>query len=394
MFMRIFFLCFMQFLQIALMEPVFAWELKPTDIALVMPKEHLGLDSRTGLLKESWYNQVKKGFKNTSVGEALDIENVFSDWQLVSVRVVPCSPLGVSPLQQIDLYCWPEIRLVWQPILLQSNHGRESNYADDRAIHVLYDIDPSIYLSSAPAELSKKIKGGISQSLSRGQAPVISESELNAFYAVRNRVTRLFLEEALALRNSPPIGKVEVRSEFQSKSTAKPFLNSLKGFLNRHANPNNVKALTSFSLPEGRDPATLDEWVFLKFTGKAGEIVPTKITLFSAATAKPLFDFGLAPRGTMLRDDPSLYDWLERNPNDEILKNVMVFGDRLSHSQIADRTQILVDNTSCASCHKLQNEKFNFHALSYVGKDDLAVSPRVVKDVDLDLKWISGNLPP
>lgn len=385
---------FVCFLQIALLEPLFALELKPTDIALVMPKEHLGLDSQTGLLKESWYNQVKKGFKNTSVGEALDIENVFSDWQLISVRVVPCSPLGISPLQQIDLYCWPEIRLVWQPILLQRNPGRESNYADDRAIHVLYDIDPTLYLSSAPAELSKKIKEGISQSLSRGQVSVVSESELKAFYAVRNRVARLFLEEALALRNSSPIDNIEVRSEFQSQSTAKPFLNSLKAFLSRHANPKNVKALTSFSLPEGRDPATVDEWVFLKFSGKDAEILPTKISLFSAATAKPLFDFGFAPRGSMLRDDPSLYDWLERNPNDEILKNVMVFGDRLSHSQIADRTKILVDNTSCASCHKLQSEKFNFHALSYVGKDELAVSPRVVQDVNLDLKWIGGNLTP
>ncbi|MEI8025010.1 MAG: hypothetical protein WCI18_01560 [Pseudomonadota bacterium] len=388
---HVIFLCF---LQIALREPVFALELKPTDIALVMPKEHVGLDSQTGLLKESWYNQVKKSFKNTSVGDAVDIENVFSDWQLISVRVVPCSPLGVSPLQQIDLYCWPEIRLVWQPILLQRNPGREPNYADDRAIHVLYDIDPSLYLSSAPAELSVKIKEGISQSLLRGQVPVVSESELKAFYAVRNRVTRLFLEEALALRNSSPIDKVEVRSEFQSQSTAKPFLNSLKAFLSRHANPKNVKTLTSFSLPEGRDPATVDEWVFLKFSGKDGEIQPTKISLFSAVTAKPLFDFGFAPRGTMLRDEPSLYDWLDRNPNDEILKNVMVFGDRFTHSQIADRTKILVDNTSCASCHKLQSEKFNFHALSYVGKDDLAVSPRVVQDVNLDLKWIGGNLTP
>ena len=380
--------------QFELFRPVFALDLKPTDIALVMPKEHLGLNSETGLLKESWYQQVKKGFRNTSVGETLDIENVFSDWQLVSMRVVPCSPLGVSPLQEIDRYCWPEIRLVWQPILVQTNPGREPNYADDRAIHVLYDIDPSLFLSSAPAKLSKDIKEGITQALSRGRLPVISDSELKAFYAVRNRVTKSFLEEALALRGSSPIGKVEVRSEFQSQSTAKPFLNNLKAFLTRHANPKNVKTLTSFSLPEGRDPATVDEWVFLKFSGKDGDIQPAKIGLFSASTAKPLFDFGFAPRGSMLRDDPSLYDWLARNPSDEVLKNVMVFGDRLSHAQIADRTKILVDNTSCASCHKLQSEKFNFHALSYVGKDDLAVSPRVVQDVNLDLKWIVENLTP
>jgi len=378
----------------ALLKPAFATEWKPTDLAIVMPKEHLGLDGQTGLLKDSWYNQVKKSFKNTSVGEALDAENLFSDWQLISIRVVPCSPLGVSPLQEIDRYCWPEIRLVWQPILTQANPGRSANYADDRAIHVLYDIDPNLYLSSAPAELSKKIKDGLIQSLSRGQAPVVSESELKAFYAVRNRVTKSFLEEALALRSSAPIDRVEARSEFQSQTTAKPFLDNLKVFLSRHANPKNLKTLTSFSLPEGRDPAAIDEWVFLKFSGKDGELLPTKISLVSASTAKTLFSFGLAPRGSMQRDDPSLYDWLARNPSDEVLKNVMVFGDRLSHGHIADRTKILVDNTSCASCHKLQTEKFNFHALSYLGKDELEVSPRVIQDVKLDLKWIGENLAP
>jgi hypothetical protein len=96
----------------------------------------------------------------------------------------------------------------------------------------------------------------------------------------------------------------------------------------------------------------------------------------------------------MQRDDPKLYDWLDLNPNDEIIRNVMVFGDRNSHGQIADRTKILVDNTSCASCHKLQNDKFNFHALSYLGIDELEVSPRVIKDVALDLSWIKTYLTP
>jgi len=375
-------------------QPVYGLELQASDIAIVMPKDRLGLDSQTGLLKETWYNQIRKGYLSTSVGKALDLENSLSDWQLVSIRIVPCAPLGVSPKQDIEKLCWPEIRLVWQPILIQNNHGREPNFADDRAIHVLYDIDPSLYLTSAPAELAKKIKEGVANSLSRAEAPGINDSELQAFFAVRNRVSKSFLEEALALRASAPIGSVQARSEFQSQATGKAFVSKLKAFLSRHGNPKNIKTLTSFSLPEGRDAATIDEWVFLKFLGKNGEIEPTEIKLFSAKTAKVLYNFGLAPRGFMQRDDPKLYDWLDLNPNDEVIRNVMVFGDRNSHGQIADRTKILVDNTSCASCHKLQNDKFNFHALSYLGIDELEVSPRVIKDVALDLSWIKTYLNP
>ena len=33
---------------------------------------------------------------------------------------------------------------------------------------------------------------------------------------------------------------------------------------------------------------------------------------------------------------------------------------------IADRTQRLVPNTTCASCHKLNNTRFNFHNMSYL----------------------------
>lgn len=379
-------------LQILPAVPAYGLDLKATDVAIVMPKDHVGLDIQTGLLKESWYTQIKKGYRATSVGDALDLENFFSDWQLISIRVVPCAPLGVTPKQNIDQWCWPEIRLVWQPILIQNNHGREPNFADDRAIHVLYDIDPSLYLTSAPVDLAKKIKEGLADSLARGEVPAVNASELKAFYAVRDRVAKSFLEEALALRGTAPISSVQARSEFQNQATGKLFLKSLKAFLSRHANPKNVKTLTSFSLPEGRDAATIDEWVFLKFLGKNGEIEPTNIKLFSVETGKAIFDFGLAPRGFKQRDDPKLYDWLERNPNDEVLKNVMAFGDRSSHGHIADRTKILVDNTSCASCHKLQNDNFNFHALSYLGIDGLEVSPRVIQDVALDLNWVKSYL--
>ena len=92
---------FLTLIQMLPWQAVYGLGLQASDIAIVMPKDRLGLDSQTGLLKETWYNQVKKGYLGTSVGNALDLENSLSDWQLVSIRIVPCAPLGVSPKQNI-----------------------------------------------------------------------------------------------------------------------------------------------------------------------------------------------------------------------------------------------------------------------------------------------------
>jgi hypothetical protein len=375
-----------------LVSSAYGESIKASDIAIILPKDKVGLGVKSGLLSPAWYEKVKDGFSRTSVGDALDNENYFDDWQIVSLRMVPCSPLGVSPKQNIDQYCWPEVRIVWQPILVKNNPGRQPNFADDRAIHALYDIDPKLYVSSAAAQVALGVKNEIASSLVKGQNPKISSSDLQAFTEVRNRTASRFLDEVMLLRSSAGFDAIEVRPEFQNGNTSKQFVDKLRNFLAKVAPRGGIKTLTAFSLPEGRDPSGIDEWVFLKFLGVDGQLKPVKIELFSAATAAKIYDFGSSPRGSMQRDDPALYDWLERNPNDEILKNVMVFGDKKSHSKIANRQEILVDNTSCASCHKLNTDKFNFHALSYLGIDELEVSPRVKKDVELDLLWIKSFL--
>lgn len=366
--------------------------IKASDIAIILPKDKVGLGVKSGLLDPAWYKKVKDGFSRTSVGDALENENYFDDWQIVSLRIVPCSPLGVSPKQNIDQFCWPELRIVWQPILVKDNPGRQPNFADDRAIHALYDIDPKLYVSSAAAQVALGVKSEIATSLAKGLSPSISSSELQAFTEVRNRTASRFLEEVKLLRSTNGFDVIEVRSEFQNESISRQFVDKLRNFLAKVSPRSGIKVLTAFSLPEGRDPSGIDEWVFLKFMGVDGHLKPVKIELFSATTAAKIYDFGLSPRGSMQRDDPAIYDWLDRNPNDEILKNVMVFGDKKSHSQIANRKEILVENTSCASCHKLNSDKFNFHALSYLGIDELEVSPRVKKDVELDLLWIKNFL--
>ena len=56
---------------------------------------------------------------------------------------------------------------------------------------------------------------------------------------------------------------------------------------------------------------------------------------------------------------------------------------------ISDPYEFLVPNTSCASCHRLNNDlRFNFHALSGFENNEFFVSPRVVKDVQRELAWV------
>lgn len=91
-----------------------------------------------------WLNTVSQAFQQTDVGDALDSENVYSDWRVVSMRVVPCQPLGIMPAQTSDVLCWPTLRLVWQPVVedAQASWGRVDYYADDRAIHAIYPLQP------------------------------------------------------------------------------------------------------------------------------------------------------------------------------------------------------------------------------------------------------------
>jgi len=365
-----------------------------SDLAIVMPRDHVGLGVASGLFEPRWYDQVKDAYLNTSVGDAFDRENSYTDWQIVAIRVVPCSPLGESPKQNIDVYCWPEVRIVWQPILLSSVPGREKNFADDRAIHALYDVDAAIYLNPDAAKILNRTKDQLRKSLSELKDPGLSDQELRSFVDSRNALAKSFLKDFYDLRLTDPQGKIEVRTEFQSQMTAKKFVTKLLTLLKKITPTKSINHLTSFSLPEGKDAPSLDEWVFLKFSGSNGNLTSVSIELTSAESGRKIFDFGFAPIASMMRDDPSLYDWLERNPNKEIEKNVMVFGDRTSHSHISDRRIIGVSNTSCGSCHKLKTERFNFHALSYLGRDELEVSPRVIKDVELDLAWLRSYLNP
>ena len=94
----------------------------------------------------------------------------------------------------------------------------------------------------------------------------------------------------------------------------------------------------------------------------------------------------------MRRDSDLFYDIaVEDTAFLPLKKQVFLFNTeeyRDAVQNINDPHMIGVNNTSCASCHRLNSPRFNFHNLSKLGNDDVNVSRRVVNDVDYDLEWL------
>ena len=121
------------------------------DLAILLPRTKDARISITQrgpsneyLFDPDWMTTVAETFSVTDVRHALD-QNQMEDWQIVSIRIDPCSPLGKVPGQQSRRYCWPEIRVVWQPIIFDHDVGWRffEAFSDDRAIHVTYRIHSS-----------------------------------------------------------------------------------------------------------------------------------------------------------------------------------------------------------------------------------------------------------
>lgn len=358
------------------------------------------------LFPEHWYETLVTAYEQTSVGKALHHENRYEDWRLVSLRIVPCEPMGLAPGHHIETICWPELRLVWQPIQHQIRvRGRyREAYADDRAVHAIYPIIPDMALSAQDADRVHFFRQKIFDSLNNRDLATfspLSPMELAEFVALRNQVSRKFLKDAIALR---PVTTSSIRYSdhglrpefFGSEDEWSDFLKRLADFLSMHAEPQNLEKLTSFSLPAGRAPVTLDEWVFISFSNVNGTIQQQPITLHSFRDGRDLHATKLALSGRMAQDDRIFYDFWEgpaRDWNDIRSSVILTVPDiRRLRGVLADRTQRLVPNTTCISCHKLNDQRFDFHNFSYLEDNEITVSPRVIRDVELDLLWIKTYL--
>lgn len=359
------------------------------DLAIALPMAFREVP-RDPLFPRTWYQSLTQGFSQTSVGTAVDYESPYPDWQLVSLRIAPCAPLGQTP-RGAEQNCWPEIRLVWQPVQrkIRLHERYMENAGDDRAVHALYPVEPARFMNT---EEAARVQGSIRR-LSNGQT--LNTAELKEFRSARERVLKALLPDVRSLRDpslpAQAFSGFGIRPEAEESTLQKAFGQRLTAFLNRWTPPADLRFLTAFSLPEGREPAHLDEWVFLSFRADKSRLIPDPILIRSALDGRILANLGASMRGSQSRDDDSLYDLLNgSNDAEELAASVMLRIndiDRLT-PMVRDREKLLVPNTSCVSCHKMNDLRFDFHNFSYLEDREITISPRVVRDVELDLNWL------
>ena len=93
-------------------------------------------------------------------------------------------------------------------------------------------------------------------------------------------------------------------------------------------------------------------------------------------------------------EDPELIEAMEADPtlSNSLRDHVILDSDdeiRLAEV-LADPRQTFVQNTTCASCHRLTDLPFDFHTFSYLEDRAATISPRVVEDTKHDLEKMRG----
>jgi hypothetical protein len=115
----------------------------------------------------------------------------------------------------------------------------------------------------------------------------------------------------------------------------------------------------------------------------------------SPKDGRVLVNLGMAPVGSQVRDDDTVHA-AAKNPSlaPEISARAMLDGADIARLTpvIRDQRATFVPNTTCASCHKMNALRFDFHAFGYLEDRELTISPRVVSDVELDLAWIRAHI--
>ena len=255
---------------------LFDWQFPAArDLALVVPMEEAKIEALE-VLPSRWLAAVVDGLAKSELAENIDEESWPEDWRLVSGRFTVCSPLGKRvDAMEIDRLCWPEIRLVWQPIVENANvSGRvRPTYGDDRAIHSLYFVehgDPEL------AKIRRHLAEG-------GTLADLSADELAGFDGARDRAGKKLLTALSALRaGSGPYDGIASRPEYFDESTSRTFTVTLQAMLKEMCPPEGLHELTAFSLPMGRNPAAADLWSFIAFAGRNGQLVPVPLAVHDA----------------------------------------------------------------------------------------------------------------
>ena len=374
------------------------------DLAIIFPlrtENGITADSQTdsgqALLSEEWLNMVSDAYLETEVADALELENFYSDWRIVSLRLVPCGPLGIRPDQQTSVLCWPQVRLVWQPVMqdIHVTWMMRDFYADDRAIHALYHVMPEGSVGEPViSEVAAFLKTG-------ANAAPLDSATRSLFLERRDAALERLVNGMVEIRGSEPptaMTVLDIRSELQSLAgevEADAFTYRLANLLGALCEPEHLFELTSFSLPEGRNPAGTDIWTFIAFDGQEGSLIQKPITVVGKNSGAVIGHAGMDETVGQTTFDEELVSSLD-DPEyaAELEANVAFSQDDLEamSDAINDGGKTLVPNTSCATCHRYNPLKFDFHNLSHLEDLDTTIAPRVKQDVSNDLIWLIQRL--
>jgi len=375
--------------------PASVGPVRAKDLAVVLPAGgSQRVAAEDAIFPAAWWDQIHAAFAKTSVGDAVERESPLANWRLVAMRLAPCQPLLPYLSERNDVLCQPELRLVWQPVEQRYRRDRWVSYADDRAVHVLYRFNGERELGVERAKIWQDL-------LRRAESLSITENE--TYKKLTRTLVKSITAELQDLRSVSPAEEydgVGERPEFGDQSSATRFTASLHSFLAKHARPELLTQLTAFSLPEGREPPMIDEWVFVAFepthSGQGQEIQPQSLTVRSRRDGRILVEYGVKARASVRRDDEVLQDLFDHatGENKSELDEAVIwtFGDRKTKgARIADPRQTHVAHTSCVSCHKLGKLTFDLHNLSYFEDRGVSISPRVEMDVKKELAWIAAD---
>lgn len=385
-----------------------AWADFPSDrdLAVLFPLQEVAvvpadtrLQSGDAALPQAWVDAVSDAYGPTIVADGFGEESWYEDWRLVSMRVSPCAPIARSPALAPASVCWPVVRLVWQPVVGFMDRGgvQIDAWADDRAIHAIYPVQPrdpaGRRVDALPLE---RVQGALDAGTRYAD---LSSAEQAAFEDSRDRTTTWLLDTVATLRDADlPVGSwdgIDDRPELTGSAPQRSaFAARLTGFLSQTATAGDLRELTAFSLPAGRQPSGDDAWVFVQFTSDGRDLRRKSLEVYSRRDGDLLLDYGLDQDAGQTRESPAVEAALDADPSGELHDTVVASSTDIDEiaDLIADPSQVFVPNTTCASCHRLNGLRFDFHSLSHFEDNAHTVSPRVEADVARDRAWTDAWL--
>lgn len=378
-------------------------QIQPADLAIVLDPSSAELKfplMRT--LSPSSYETIVGAFDRFFWSNPLRNENEKEDWRLVSVRVVPCVPRGAMSRPDTAVACWPELRLVFQPILENFNvpSRRPVNaFADDRAIHVLYDVKGGGVSESSASRLLEELAAADRSA----PAAALSADLADRLQQAQAALVPDFLRAALGLRqfsHSPDLySEIAERPEYAGIE-ARALLAGLSQLIHDFGF-SQPKIVTAFSLPEGRGAAEIGQWMFVRFGVQAdGELKQEDLVIRSKDSSKVIARLGKEEVISIVSLESQQIEALKAQGLSAdkwsyLRENTLLEsqGTAAVQARINNPFEIQPDHTSCSSCHRLNPKTpFNFHNLSYFEDFGLEVADRVINDVAYDRHWLQGFL--